>query len=61
MLRFDWLANRPEKPSLFIEMMVSFRGAEPPAVANAYDFTGVTTLVDVGGATGNLSPGTTID
>ena len=34
--------------------MVGFHGAEPPAVAAAYDFSGVTTLVDVGGATGNM-------
>jgi hypothetical protein len=34
--------------------MVGFHGSEPPAVAAAYDFSGVTTLVDVGGATGNM-------
>jgi O-methyltransferase domain len=27
---------------------------KPPAVAAAYDFSGLTTMVDVGGATGNL-------
>ena len=34
--------------------MVGFHGAEPPAVAAAYDFSGLKTIVDVGGATGNL-------
>lgn len=51
---FDWLAKHPEEASLFSETMVSFHGAEPPAVAEACDFSPMTTIVDVGGATGNL-------
>jgi O-methyltransferase/methyltransferase family protein len=51
---FDWLAKHQEEASLFSETMVSFHGAEPPAVAAAYDFSGAKTIVDVGGATGNL-------
>jgi len=51
---FDWLAMHPEEASLFSETMVSFHGAEPAAVAAAYDFSGMATIVDVGGATGNL-------
>ena len=51
---FDWLAKSPEEASLFSETMVGVHGAEPPAVAAAYDFTGLKTIVDVGGATGNL-------
>ncbi len=51
---FDWLANHPEEASRFNETMVGFHGAEPPAVAAAYDFSAVATLVDVGGGTGNL-------
>ena len=51
---FDWSANNPEQASLFSETMVGFHGAEPPAVAAAYDFSGLRTIVDVGGATGNL-------
>jgi ubiquinone/menaquinone biosynthesis C-methylase UbiE len=35
-------------------MMIAFHGGEPPAVAAAYDFSGVGTIVDVGGGTGNL-------
>jgi len=51
---FDWLTQQPEEASLFSETMVSFHGAEPAAVAAAYDFSGMNTIVDVGGATGNL-------
>ncbi|MDF0666866.1 MAG: methyltransferase [Nitrospira sp.] len=51
---FEWLAQHPEEASLFSETMVSFHGAEPSAVAAAYDFSGMRTIVDVGGATGNL-------
>lgn len=51
---FDWLAQRPEDASLFSETMVGIHGGEPPAVAAAYDFSGLKTLVDVGGAMGDL-------
>ncbi|KRR16571.1 methyltransferase [Bradyrhizobium lablabi] len=51
---FDYLAQRPDEASLFSEAMVSFHGNEPPAVARAYDFSIFKTIVDVGGATGNL-------
>jgi hypothetical protein len=51
---FDHLAKHPEEASLFSEAMVGVHGAEPVAVAAAYDFSGFDTVVDVGGATGNL-------
>jgi hypothetical protein len=51
---FDWLGKHPEEASMFSETMVGFHGMEPPAVAAAYDFSGLATIVDVGGATGNL-------
>ena len=51
---FDWLAKHPEEASLFSETMVGIHGAEPPAVAAAYDFSSFATIVDVGGATGHL-------
>lgn len=51
---FDWLGKHPEEASMFSETMVGFHGAEPPAVAASYDFSKVQTLVDVGGASGNL-------
>ena len=51
---FDWFGQNPEMASLFSETMVGFHGAEPAAVAAAYDFSKMKTIVDVGGATGNL-------
>jgi hypothetical protein len=51
---FDYLAQHPEEASYFSEAMVGFHGDEPPAVARAYDFSGIKTIVDVGGATGNM-------
>ena len=54
---FDYLAQHPEQAAHFSEAMVGFHGAEPPAVAAAYDFSGFGTIVDVGGATGNMLGG----
>ncbi len=51
---FEYFAQHPEAASYFSEAMIGFHGAEPPAVAKAYDFSGVGTVVDVGGATGNM-------
>jgi hypothetical protein len=51
---FDFLAHNPADASLFTETMIGFHGAEPPAVAAAYDFSDVGTLADVGGASGHL-------
>jgi len=51
---FEYLAKHPEDASHFSEAMVGYHGAEPPAVAQAYDFSRFKTIVDVGGATGNM-------
>jgi O-methyltransferase/methyltransferase family protein len=51
---FEWIGKDPEVASLFSQTVIGFHGAEPPAVAAAYDFSGIKTLVDVGGASGNL-------
>jgi hypothetical protein len=51
---FDWLGKRPADAALFSETMIGFHGAEPAAIAAAYDFSGLGTLVDVGGASGDL-------
>ena len=51
---FDWLAKNPEDASLFSQTMVGVHGGEPPAVAATYDFSGLKTIVDVGGAMGDL-------
>jgi hypothetical protein len=51
---FDWLAQHPDEARRFSETMVVVHGAEPPAVAAAYDFSSCEVIVDVGGASGNL-------
>ncbi|HET9250714.1 MAG TPA: methyltransferase [Candidatus Eisenbacteria bacterium] len=51
---FEYLAKHPEKASLFSETMVGVHGEEPATVAEAYDFSNVGVLMDVGGATGNM-------
>ncbi|MCC8938693.1 methyltransferase [Bradyrhizobium sp. Arg68] len=51
---FDYLAQHPEDASVFSDAMVGLHGAEPPAVAAAYDFSMFQTVVDVGGASGNM-------
>jgi hypothetical protein len=51
---FEYLAQRPVEAAMFSESMVGIHGAEPPAVAAAYDFSTLGTIVDVGGATGNM-------
>jgi hypothetical protein len=51
---FEYLAQHPEEASLFSETMVGLNSQEPPAVAAACDFSTVNTIVDVGGATGNM-------
>jgi O-methyltransferase domain len=51
---FDWLPHHPEEAAMFSDLMVGFHGPETAAVAGAYDFTGFDTIVDVGGATGNM-------
>ena len=51
---FDYLGRHPDEAALFSETMVGFHGAEPAAVAAAYDFSVFDTVVDVGGATGNM-------
>jgi hypothetical protein len=51
---FEYLASAPQEATWFNEMMIAFHGTEPAAVAAAYDFSGLGTIVDVGGGTGNL-------
>jgi hypothetical protein len=51
---FEYLAKHPEQARHFGEAMWGFHESEPPAVAAAYDFSGVRTIVDVGGGIGHL-------
>ena len=51
---FEYFARNPGLASLFSETMIGIHGQEPAAIAAAYDFAGVKTLADIGGATGFL-------
>ncbi|HEY6929293.1 MAG TPA: methyltransferase [Thermoanaerobaculia bacterium] len=51
---FDYLAKHPEDAANFTQAMVGVHGEEPRAVVAAYDFSGFGTVVDVGGASGNM-------
>lgn len=51
---FEWFGRQPDEGALFNDAMIGVHGAEPAAVAAAYDFSGLATIVDVGGGTGNL-------
>jgi hypothetical protein len=51
---FDYFKDHPDEASMFSESMVGFHGGETPAVAAAYNFSQLDTIVDVGGATGNM-------
>jgi hypothetical protein len=51
---FDYLSKHPEDAANFTKAMIGVHGDEPPAVAEAYDFSNFETVVDVGGASGNM-------
>jgi hypothetical protein len=51
---FDYLAENPEPAEEFNNAMTSHSASDSAAVVNAYDFTGINKLVDVGGGHGAL-------
>ena len=51
---FELIRETPGLPEMFSETMVGIHGMEPPAVAEAYPFGEISSLVDVGGASGNM-------
>lgn len=51
---FDYIGQFPEEAALLSEAMNGFHGEEPPQVAAAYDFSPFKTIIDIGGATGNM-------
>jgi len=51
---FQYLRARPDKDRVFSEAMASISGVENPAIARAFPFGRLKTLVDVGGAHGHL-------
>lgn len=50
---FDYLADHPDKGRIFDEAMVGIHGRETAAVLDAYDFSGIKVLADVGGGNGS--------
>jgi SAM-dependent methyltransferase len=51
---FDWYAMHLAESAVFDEAMTAISGAESAAVAEAFDFSGIRTLADVGGGRGYL-------
>lgn len=51
---FEYLQNDPEESEVFNAAMVNGTQVMIPAVLAAYDFTGIRTLVDVGGGHGSV-------
>jgi O-methyltransferase domain/Dimerisation domain len=55
---FEYLSKHPEQAAIFDAAMVSVHGRETSAILDAYDFSGVGLLADVGGGNGSLLIGT---
>lgn len=51
---FEYFPAHPDEATVFQSAMTMFSGAEAAAVTDAYDFSGIGTLVDVGGSQGVL-------
>jgi hypothetical protein len=51
---FDFLGENPEMGPLFDAAMTSYHGYETQAMLDAYDFSGINVLADVGGGIGSL-------
>lgn len=51
---FQYLASHPRQARIFDEGMVGVHGAETKAMLDAYDFSCISTLVDIGGGNGSL-------
>lgn len=51
---FDYVGADPELPPIFDAGMTAFHGHETQAMLDAYDFSGVQVLADIGGGNGSL-------
>ena len=49
---FDYLGERPEQARIFDAAMTAIHGRETRATLDAYDFTGIDRLADIGGGNG---------
>jgi hypothetical protein len=50
---FDFLSKNPEQATIFDQTMMKVHGRETAAMLDAYDFSGLTEMVDIGGGTGS--------
>jgi len=50
---FDYLGENPEKARIFDAAMTGIHGRESNSVLNAYDFSGIGVLADIGGGNGS--------
>src|SRR5262252_2962665 len=50
---FDYLGEHPDKARIFDAAMVGIHGRESNAVLNAYDFSGIGVVADIGGGNGS--------
>src|SRR5205823_1026953 len=51
---FEFLSRHPEQARLFDESMVGVHGRETAAMLDAYDFSGLGVLADIGGGNGSI-------
>jgi SAM-dependent methyltransferase len=51
---FDYFAEHPETGKLFDQAMTGVHGRETEAMLEAYDFSGIKTLADIGGGNGSV-------
>jgi hypothetical protein len=51
---FEYLSEHPEEAKIFDAAMTGFHGPETQAMIDAYDYTGINTLVDIGGGNGTV-------
>jgi hypothetical protein len=51
---FDWLSKHPEQAKVFDAAMVGVHGRETSAMTDAYDFSDIPVLADIGGGNGSL-------
>lgn len=51
---FEYIGKHPEAAQIFDRAMASLSAGEAPAIVDAYDFSGIGTLADIGGRQGVL-------
>jgi len=51
---YTFLEQHPDEASHFNAAMIGMHGSEPAAIVEAYDFSGVQRVIDIGGGSGNL-------